>query len=116
MRSTFDPFEVVTKVVARVEPFTEATLVGNLASALELGNNPAATAYGIHIGNLNAALSDPAYRNALAGATYLYADGTSVRVISKVLGVALPERLVTTDIVWPILRAAARGGHPVFFL
>ena len=87
-----------------------------LVSALESTNAPPATAYGVHIGNLNAALADPAYRDILESATHLYADGTSTRLVSRFLGTHTPERLVTTDIIWPVLKAAASGGHPVYFL
>ncbi|TMC54772.1 MAG: WecB/TagA/CpsF family glycosyltransferase [Chloroflexi bacterium] len=116
MRTTSAAREVLTQVVARVGNFTEESLVEALATTLEQTEGGPATAYGIHVGNLSAAMGDPAYRDALATATYLYADGVSTRVVSQSLGALIRERLVTTDIIWPILRVAAVGKHPVFFL
>jgi N-acetylglucosaminyldiphosphoundecaprenol N-acetyl-beta-D-mannosaminyltransferase len=116
MSTTFVAREVLIRVVARVGRFTEESLVEALATSLEHVGDAPATAYGIHIGNLSAAIDDSAYREVLANATFLYADGMSTRVVSHSLGHVLPERLVTTDIIWPVLRVAADGRHPVFFL
>jgi N-acetylglucosaminyldiphosphoundecaprenol N-acetyl-beta-D-mannosaminyltransferase len=116
MSTTSAAREVLVRVVARVGTFTEESLVEALSISLEQADGAATTAYGIHIGNLSAALDDPAYRDVLANATYLYADGMSTRVVRHSLGAVLPERVVTTDIIWPVLTLAAVGGHPVFFL
>lgn len=45
-----------------------------------------------------------------------YADGQSVVWAARLLGGYLPERLATTDIAWPVLRAAASAELPVYFL
>ncbi|HSR22890.1 MAG TPA: WecB/TagA/CpsF family glycosyltransferase [Candidatus Eisenbacteria bacterium] len=76
----------------------------------------AKTAFGVHIGDCNQALADPDYVDALASGTYLYADGTSLRLVAAACGRRLPERLVTTDVIWPILERAAAGRHPVFLV
>jgi N-acetylglucosaminyldiphosphoundecaprenol N-acetyl-beta-D-mannosaminyltransferase len=105
---------MVARVVSRVGPYREADLVEDCARAM--AHPGTASAFGVHIGDVNQALADGSYVDALASGTYLYADGTSVRVVAALLGRRLPERLVTTDIVWPVLERAAAGGHPVFLL
>jgi exopolysaccharide biosynthesis WecB/TagA/CpsF family protein len=106
--------DMVWHVVSRVGAYREAELVEDCARALATPG--ASTAFGVHIGDLNQALADPGYVDVLRTGTYLYADGTSVRVVAALTGRRLPERLVTTDVIWPILERAAAGGHPVFLL
>jgi N-acetylglucosaminyldiphosphoundecaprenol N-acetyl-beta-D-mannosaminyltransferase len=106
--------DVVRRVVSRIGPYREATLVEDCARALAAPGTE--TAFGVHIGDFNQALVDIDYVDALGSGTYLYADGTSVRVVVAIIGRRLPERLVTTDIIWPVLERAAAGDHPVFLL
>lgn len=106
--------EMVRRVVARIGPYREAALVEDCARAMAAPG--AKTAFGVHIGDCNQALADPAYVDELASGTYLYADGTSLRLVAAACGRRLPERLVTTDVIWPILERAAAGDHPVFLL
>lgn len=103
-------------VIDHIGRFTSDSLVSALVSDLERQSDLPATAYGIHVGNLNEAIKDPRYRQVLADATHLYADGTATRLVSSSLGRVLPQRLVTTDLIWPVLRASAEGGHSVYFL
>lgn len=105
---------IILRLVARVGAYTEASLVDELASAM--ASDETTTAYGVHIGDLNHALVDPAYVDDVGSGTCLYADGNSVRLLAAIIGRRLPERLVTTDLVWPTLGRAAAGGHPVFLL
>jgi N-acetylglucosaminyldiphosphoundecaprenol N-acetyl-beta-D-mannosaminyltransferase len=106
--------EIVRRVVDRVGAYTEASLVDDLGRAM--ATEPVETAYCVHIGDLNHALRDPSYVEVLERGTYLYADGNSVRIVAAAHGRRLPERLVTTDVIWPALRRAAEGGHPVFLV
>jgi exopolysaccharide biosynthesis WecB/TagA/CpsF family protein len=106
--------EVVRRVVARVGAYREEQLADDLAGAMAAQGTR--TAFCVHIGDLNQALADPDYIDVLASGTYLYADGNSVRLLSALRGRPLPERLVLTDVIWPILRRAAAGGHPVFLV
>jgi exopolysaccharide biosynthesis WecB/TagA/CpsF family protein len=101
-------------VVARVGAYTEAGLVDALGAAMAVEGT--ATAYGVHIGDLNHALEDPGYVDVVGSGTCLYADGNSVRLLAAIIGRRLPARLVTTDVIWPALRRAAAGGHTVFLL
>lgn len=61
------------------------------------------------------ARQDPAFRRQVSSAI-TYADGQSVVWAGRLLGTNLPERLATTDIAEPILRAATDATIPVFFL
>src|SRR5215471_14506063 len=102
--------EIVSRVVARVGAYRESDLVDDLARAMATDGTE--TAFCVHIGDLNHAMHDPSYVEVLESATYLYADGNSVRIVAAAQGRRLPERLVTTDVIWPTLRRAARGGPP----
>ena len=86
-----------------------------MAGYLHSGNGPA-TAYGLHIRNLNIASRDPEYRAVLARCTHPYPDGNSVRIVARAAGLHLPTRMVTTDLIWPVLERAADGGSAVWFL
>lgn len=108
------PAEIVRRVVDRVGTYTEQSLVDELARAMAGG--PTETAYCVHIGDLNHALRDRSYVEVLERGTYLYADGNSVRIVAAAHGRRLPERLVTTDVIWPVLARAASGDHPVFLV
>jgi len=105
---------MVRQVVSRIGAYREADLVEECARALATPG--ASTAFGVHVGDFNQALVDPAYVDVLGSGTYLYADGTSVRLVAALAGRRLPERLVTTDVIWPLLRQAAGGGHPVYLV
>src|SRR5256885_13784512 len=106
--------QIVRRVVVRVGAYREGELVDDLARAMATG--PTQTAYCVHIGDLNHALRDPSYVSILEEGDYLYADGNSVRIVAAAHGRRLPERLVTTDVIWPVLARAAAGDHPVFLL
>ncbi|HEY7200119.1 MAG TPA: WecB/TagA/CpsF family glycosyltransferase [Candidatus Dormibacteraeota bacterium] len=106
--------EMVRRVISRVGAYRERDLVEDCATAMATPTTE--VAFGVHIGDINQSLVDWDYIDALGSGTYLYADGTSVRLIARLLGRRLPERLVTTDIVWPVLERAAAGDHPVFLL
>jgi len=106
--------EIVSRLVARIGAYTEASLVDDLARAMATEGTE--TSFGVHIGDLNHARDDPSYVGVLESGTYLYADGNSVRIVAAAQGRRLPERLVTTDVIWPVLERAGAGGHPVFLL
>lgn len=105
---------IVQQIVARVGEYRETDLVEDCARALATPGT--STAFGIHIGDLNTALRDRSYVDVLRSGTYLYADGVSVLLVAALAGRRLPERLVTTDVIWPLLRRAAAGRHPVFLV
>ncbi len=53
---------------------------------------------------LNLACDDPAYRETLNGASFVYGDGTGVRWAAKLRGVTLQDNLNGTDVIPELLR------------
>lgn len=105
---------IVQRIVSRLGEYREADLVDDCMRAL--AGPETSTAFGVHIGDLNEGLAEPAYVGVLERGTYLYADGVSLLLMAALNGRRLPERLVTTDVIWPLLERAAAGGHPVFLV
>ncbi len=66
--------------------------------------------------NLNQALGSTEYRGALARASLCYCDGLSAKVAAAAFGLHVPERIVTTDLIWPVLQAAADKRRSVFLV
>lgn len=96
-----------------VDPFTERSLTDALVGwAREPGVH---VAVGVNAHVCNLARRDPELREFLAHAV-TYADGQSVVWAARLLGGELPERLATTDLALPVIRAAAAAGVPVYFL
>jgi N-acetylglucosaminyldiphosphoundecaprenol N-acetyl-beta-D-mannosaminyltransferase len=105
---------IIQRIVSRLGEYREAQLIDDCMHALS--GPGTSTAFGVHIGDLNQGLTDPAYIGVLEHGTYLYADGVSLLLMAALNGRRLPERLVTTDVIWPLLERAAAGGHPVFLV
>jgi N-acetylglucosaminyldiphosphoundecaprenol N-acetyl-beta-D-mannosaminyltransferase len=68
------------------------------------------------VASWSTALQDPAYRDDLAAADLVYADGMGVVVGSRWLGDGVPEKLATTDLLPPIAALAALRGYRIFLL
>ncbi|MGM1017108.1 MAG: WecB/TagA/CpsF family glycosyltransferase [Actinomycetota bacterium] len=96
----------------RVSPFTEASLIARVIEMASTDGVDVAVGVNAHVCNL--ARQDDVFRDLLAR-SITYADGQSVVWGAKLLGGHLPERLATTDIAEPILRAAAAQDIPVYF-
>lgn len=96
----------------RVDSFTENALVRHVIDMTRHDGVEVAVGVNAHVCNL--ARTDERFRRLLETST-TYADGQSVVWAAKALGGDLPERLATTDIAEPILRAAAAEGIPVYF-
>lgn len=96
-----------------VTAYTEQALVDHV---LEMTRSEGVdVAVGVNASVCTMARRDPAFRDLVAG-SHTYADGQSVVWAGRLLGVAVPERLATTDVALPILRAAAENSVPVYFL
>jgi N-acetylglucosaminyldiphosphoundecaprenol N-acetyl-beta-D-mannosaminyltransferase len=65
-----------------------------------------------HVCNLSA--TDGVYRGELLAADLTYADGQSVVWAARILGRYLPERIATTDLIYPLAAAAAAAGKKLF--
>lgn len=72
-------------------------------------------AVGINAHVCNLAARDPAFRALLAASDLNYADGQSIVWAARTLGVTIPERVATTDLVLPVARRAAAEGKKIFF-
>ena len=103
----------LTVAGVRVDAFTEQSLVDMVLRMATTGGVDVAVGINAHVCNL--ARRDARLSAFLARST-AYADGQSVVWASRVLGGEMPERLATTDVAAPILRAAAEARVPVYFL
>lgn len=107
------PAETVKVAGVRVDSFSLSTLT---ARVLEMARSDSVhVAVGVNAHVCNQARSDARFSQLLSEST-TYADGQSVVWAGRFLGGHLPERLATTDIAIPILRAAAEAGIPAYFL
>ncbi|GAB3616266.1 WecB/TagA/CpsF family glycosyltransferase [Okibacterium endophyticum] len=71
-------------------------------------------AIGVNAHVCNLAATDPRFRAILSRADLAYADGQSVVWASKLLKTPVPERLATTDLVFPLMAACEKEGKSVF--
>jgi N-acetylglucosaminyldiphosphoundecaprenol N-acetyl-beta-D-mannosaminyltransferase len=111
-RNSTDETTSVDITGVRVESFTEAELIDRV---LEMSSGDTVqVAVGVNAHVCNLARTDPRFRG-LLDSSIAYADGQSVVWAAKLLGGHLPERLATTDVAEPLLRAAAAEGIPVYF-
>ena len=60
--------------------------------------------------------ADPRFRRAYEQASLSVVDGMPVLWASRLLNTPLPEKISGSDLVWPIMRLAARRGYRVFLL
>ena len=65
---------------------------------------------------LNLAVADPAYRNVLNAADFVFADGTGVRWAARLQGVRVLENMLGTDFVPLLLEETTGRGHSYFML
>ncbi len=65
---------------------------------------------------LNLAAADPAYRQVLNGADYVFGDGTGVRWAARLQAVRVRDNLNGTDLVPAMFRATAGRGYRYFLL
>lgn len=77
-------------------------------------SSTAHVAVGINANVCNLAHTDSTFRDRLWQADLCYADGQSVVWAGRALGVAVPERVATTDLVYPLAEECARQGKRMF--
>lgn len=73
------------------------------------------TAVGVNAHVCNLAAREPEFRWLVRDADLAYADGQSVVWASRLFGVHMPERVATTDALFPLCTSAAAAGKRVFF-
>lgn len=72
-------------------------------------------AVGVNADVVNRAARDADVRAAVLGADLAYADGQSVVWAARLLGIDVPERIATTDLIWPLAERCAERGFGMFF-
>lgn len=73
-------------------------------------------AVGVNAHVCNQSRTDHDLRARFNAAELSYADGQSIVVAARLLGYDVPERLATTDLVWPLVEECARRGKKVFLV
>ncbi|MFT4157965.1 MAG: WecB/TagA/CpsF family glycosyltransferase [Microbacterium sp.] len=108
------PAAAAPVVVAGVSvgSFTEQAFVSDVIAMATSDGVDVAVGVNAHVCNI--ARADQRFRSLLSQSV-TYADGQSVVWAANLLGGSIPERLATTDIAEPILRAAAASDLPVYF-
>lgn len=71
-------------------------------------------AVGVNANVCNLAARDGRFRAAVEAADLCCADGQSIVIAARLLGLPVPERLATTDLVHPLVRLARDRGRAVF--
>lgn len=95
-----------------LDPLTTSELVSLLMSWTEQPGPRVAVGVNAHVCNL--ASTDSRFRERMLAADVCYADGQSVVWAGRMLGVPVPERIATTDLVFPLVAECARQGKRVF--
>jgi len=72
-------------------------------------------AVGVNAHVCNMAAKDAMLRDFVRAADLAYADGQSIVWAGRVFGAKVPERVATTDIIFPLSSAAAAAGRRIFF-
>jgi N-acetylglucosaminyldiphosphoundecaprenol N-acetyl-beta-D-mannosaminyltransferase len=102
----------VDVVNAPVDPLTSEGIVETVLAWT--ATRELHTAVGVNAAVCNLASHDPQFRRILHDADLAYADGQSVVWGARALGVPVPERVATTDLVYPLMRACAAEGKRVY--
>ena len=70
----------------------------------------------VNINAINIAQKDKRFRDFLNRAYIVYCDGEGVRLGGKILGYALPPRVVLTYWIWELCEFCEKSGFSIFFL
>ncbi|MEO8166752.1 MAG: WecB/TagA/CpsF family glycosyltransferase [bacterium] len=70
----------------------------------------------VNINAINIARQDKRFRDFLNRAHIVYCDGEGVRLGGKILGYALPPRVVLTYWIWELCEFCEKKGFSIFFL
>lgn len=71
-------------------------------------------AVGVNADVCNRAATEPSFRAQVNSADLAYADGQSVVWAGRALGLSIPERVATTDLIYPLMVACASLNKRVF--
>ncbi|BCJ32964.1 hypothetical protein Athai_04670 [Actinocatenispora thailandica] len=95
-------------------PYTEAELVAAVAAASAAGRGGTIVTPNVDI--LRLARRDTEARGHVEAASYVVADGTPLVWASRLAGVALPERVAGSNLIWSLSAALAARSGSVYLL
>lgn len=96
----------------RVDTMSMSAVVDTVLQWIGTSSTHVAVGVNAHVCNLAAV--DPLFRDRVNSADVAYADGQSVVWAAQALGVDVPERVATTDLIYPLVEACAAHGKRVF--
>jgi N-acetylglucosaminyldiphosphoundecaprenol N-acetyl-beta-D-mannosaminyltransferase len=96
-----------------IDPLSTTEVVDVVQHAVE--NRDRVVGVGVNADVVNKAARDADVRNAVLGSSLAYADGQSVVWAARLLGIDVPERVATTDLIWPLAQRCAERGFAMFF-
>jgi N-acetylglucosaminyldiphosphoundecaprenol N-acetyl-beta-D-mannosaminyltransferase len=99
-------------VNAPLDPLSMEQVVATVLDWTETGRLH--TAIGVNAAVCNLASRDAGFRRLVQNADLAYADGQSVVWAGRMLGTNVPERVATTDLVYPLVEACAKAGKRVY--
>ena len=100
-------------------PITNATkreAVALMESWIRARDGQARSVFIVNAHTLNLSWTDPTYQTVLKAAHIVFADGTGVRLASRLRGVRLRDNLVGTDLVPLFMRSKRQRGYRYFLL
>jgi len=100
----------------RVTDVTRARAVELLLDLIGRRDGYTRTAFFVNAHSLNLAHADAEYRQVLAGADYVFGDGTGVRWAARLQGVRLRDNVNGTDLTPELLSADPGSGRRYFLL
>lgn len=100
----------------RITDVTRPRAVELLGDLLADSGGRARRVYFVNAHTLNLAAEDPAYRELLNAADYVFGDGTGVRWAARMRGIRVRDNVNGTDLVPELLEATAGRGYRCFLL
>ncbi|MFI6391374.1 WecB/TagA/CpsF family glycosyltransferase [Nonomuraea sp. NPDC050540] len=97
-----------------VDPLTERQVVERVAAELAAGRGGHIITPNVDI--CRTVAKDEALRRLVREAEVVVADGMPLVWASRLIGVALPERVTGADLIWSLSKMAARKGFSIYLL
>ncbi len=99
-------------VAAPIDPVSMSDTVRTIMAWTE--SDLVHLAVGVNAAVCNLSATDEDFRRMLSGCDLAYADGQSVVWAANALGVPAPERVATTDLVYPLMSSCAAAGKRIY--
>ncbi len=106
--------ECVDVLGIRVDVIDDKGLNEKIARVIDEGGHTYFANVNIHA--VNIAQKDSVFREFLNAAPLVYCDGEGVRLGAKILGVALPPRIVLTYWIWDLCAMCEQRGYSIYLL